>query len=79
MGLRSIGVRPPRDANWQLIGGGSYAVLAQNSEGPRKAGDFLRRRPTVAGMITILSTVVSVLGFRRRRRASLAKPGLDIG
>jgi putative transposase len=31
----------------------------------------LRHRPTVAGMITILSTVVSILGFRLRRRASL--------
>jgi hypothetical protein len=31
----------------------------------------LRHRPTVAGMITILSTIVSILGFRLRRRASL--------
>ena len=31
----------------------------------------MRHRPTVAGMITILSTVVSILGFRLRRRASL--------
>ena len=31
----------------------------------------MRHPPTVAGMITILSTVVSILGFRLRRRASL--------
>ena len=36
-----------------------------------KGWRFLRHRPTVAGMITILSTVVSILGFRLRRRASL--------
>jgi hypothetical protein len=48
-------------------------VLAQNSEGPRKDEDFCATvyRRTVAGMITILSTVVSILGFRLRRRASL--------
>ena len=31
----------------------------------------MRRRPTVVGMITILSTVVSILAFRLRSRASL--------
>src|ERR1700730_495507 len=36
-----------------------------------KGWRFLRHRPTVAGMITFLSTVVSILGFRLRRRASL--------
>jgi hypothetical protein len=36
-----------------------------------KGWRFLRHRRTVAGMIMILSTVVSLLGFRLRRRASL--------
>jgi hypothetical protein len=46
-------------------------VLAQNSRRSEKGWRFLCHRPTVAGMITILSTVVSVLGFRLRRRTSL--------
>jgi putative transposase len=36
-----------------------------------KGWRFLHHGPTVAGMITFLSTVISILGFRLRRRASL--------
>src|SRR3984893_2307862 len=45
----------------------AYSKLRRTEKGWR----FSRHRPTVAGMITILSAVVSILGFRLRRRASL--------
>jgi hypothetical protein len=35
----------------------------------RERLEIFAQPPTVAGMITILSTVVSILGFRLRRRA----------
>ncbi len=45
-------------------------MLAQNSERSRRCRDF-RATAVVAGMITILSALVSLLSFRVRSRASL--------